>query len=133
MTKYRRKLTYLAAPFTHPDRLTMVHRVEQVNWMAAHMLREGEFVFSPLTHNWPLVQTCLLHDCSWDFWRHYDLNMIERCDELCVLRLRGWRESIGVMAEVGHADSLTMPVHFVSHPTVEAAENSFYRLHSNTI
>lgn len=51
---------------------------------------------------------------GWEFWGGYDENMIERCDELYILTLKGWRESVGVTAEVAIALRLNKPVWCIS-------------------
>jgi len=68
-------------------------------------------VFSPIAHSHPLTRYGLPTD--WTFWRRYDRAHMERCDELAVLMLDGWRESKGVRAEMAIARELNMPVRMI--------------------
>ncbi len=76
------------------------------------MMRVGKLVFSPIAHTHPIAAYDLPGD--WAFWRRYDRAMLQRCDELAVLQLDGWEESIGVQAEIAIAKDLNLPVRFIT-------------------
>ena len=105
------RLIYLASPYSHPDRQIQEQRFQAVCQQAAEMMRRGELVFSPIAHTHPIAAYDLPGD--WAFWRRYDRAMLERCDELAVLQLDGWEESIGVKAEIAIAKDLNLPVRFI--------------------
>ena len=105
------RLTYLASPYSHPDKAIQEQRFHAVCQHAAAMMCSGELVFSPIAHTHPIVAYDLPGD--WAFWRRYDLAMLERCDELVVLHLDGWEESIGVQAEIAIAKELNLQVRFI--------------------
>jgi len=105
------RLIYLASPYSHPDRQIQERRFQAVCQQAAEMMRRGELVFSPIAHTHPIAAYDLPGD--WAFWRRYDRAMLERCDELVVLQLYGWEESIGVQAEIAIAKELNLPVRFI--------------------
>jgi hypothetical protein len=50
---------------------------------------------------------------GWDFWREYDLWFIRQCDRLTVVMIDGWRESVGVTAEIAEAERLGIPVGYM--------------------
>jgi hypothetical protein len=79
--------------------------------MAAMLLGAGHVVFSPIVHSHPLVEHGL--SAGWKFWERFDHQHLERCDEVVVLLLDGWRESIGVQAEIRLARELSKPVRYV--------------------
>jgi hypothetical protein len=50
----------------------------------------------------------------WSFWEQYDRKFLERCDEVVVLMLDGWEESVGVQAEIRIAGELGKPVRYLA-------------------
>lgn len=110
-----RTLVYLASPYSSPDA-----KVRQANFLAAcaeaaHLMAHGHLVFSPIAHTHPIAVTGSL-PTGWSFWERYDRRVIEACDEVWVLKLAGWRTSVGVKAEVAIAKELGKPVRLV-YPT----------------
>jgi hypothetical protein len=73
------------------------------------MFARGEFVLSPISHSHPIAQT---GGCSgdWQTWREFDLMLLRMCCRVAVVTLPGWRESVGVQAEIAEARRLGMDV-----------------------
>lgn len=46
-------------------------------------------------------------------WADDDFNFISRCDELWVLMSDGWKESVGVRAEIEYASGLGLPIKYI--------------------
>ena len=42
---------------------------------------------------------------EWDYWEAYDKRLLAMCDQLYVLTLDGWYESVGVTAEIKPAQA----------------------------
>ena len=84
------------------------------------MMRDGLHVFSPIVHGYALEVHGLPGD--WEFWQGYDRLMLSRCDELAVLCLPGWRESVGVRAEIDIAGRLGLPARFIPESTQPLTE-----------
>lgn len=91
-------LIYLAAPYSSPSRAVVHQRVLEINLAAAHLIKLGHFVFSPISHTHPIKEVSDLEG-NWDFWSAYDYRMLDLCDRLVIFTLPGWRNSIGVTAE----------------------------------
>lgn len=104
-------MIYLASPYSHPDPAVREQRFEAVCKTAARMMREGQFVFSPIAHTHPIAKYDL--PLGWEFWKRYDREWLAACDEMVVLMLAGWRESRGVEAEVVMARGMGMVVRFM--------------------
>lgn len=103
------KLVYLASPFTHPNSAVEYARLQGACRAASAMMREGLMVFSPIAHSHSLMSIGELPN-DWEYWRDFCLLMVAKCDELHVLRLDGWSESVGVTAEIAIAEGLGIPV-----------------------
>ena len=105
------KLIYLACPYSCDDPVIMSYRVAEATDKTAQRMVQGYNVFSPLTHSDP-VADYLPPEIRWDhgFWLERDFQIIERADELHVLKLPGWDKSYGVAREIEFAQLLGKPV-----------------------
>lgn len=114
-----RKLTYLASAYSHPSAEVREERFRAVCRAAAELMRQGHLVFSPIAHSHPIALAGTL-PTDWHFWAAFDRAYLEASRELIVLRLDGWRESVGVTAELAIAAELGIPISYID-PTPSAA------------
>jgi hypothetical protein len=98
------KIAYLACPYSHEDPKVKQWGHNRVNQVAHDLMRQGIYVYSPLTHNVPLAHLGI-HG-NWLTWSTFDHEMLSRCDCLIVLKLEGWQHSMGVQAEIKRAEAL---------------------------
>ena len=96
-------LIYLSSPYSNPDPAVREQRFAAICRHAAAMMRAGKLVFSPIAHTHPIAQHGEL-PTGFDYWREYNEAMLDCCEELHVLMLDGWRESVGVAAEIKLAE-----------------------------
>lgn len=113
-------MIYLASPYTHPDTHIREWRFREACRAAAALLRAGVTVFSPIAHSHPIARFGM--PTSWEFWSQVDREYLSRCDVLAVLTLAGWRESVGVQAEIQLACELGIPVVYVSPTELDAED-----------
>lgn len=111
----RGRLTYLACPYSHPDRAVRVARFEAANRAAGALMREGRIVFSPISHTHPIAEASDL-PLGWDFWEAFDRAYLAHSRLVVVLTIDGWRESKGVTAELAIAAELGIPVDYLDAP-----------------
>ena len=93
------RMTYLACPYSHPDPAVRQARFEAVNRVAARLIREGILMFSPISHSHPLA-VCGGLPGGFAYWETHNRAWMERCDDMIVLMLDGWRDSRGVRDEI---------------------------------
>lgn len=105
-------MIYLASPYSHPEVTIREQRFRDACRAAAQLLASGLTVFSPIVHGHPLVDHGLPTD--WSFWKRFDRDHLVRCDEVVVLMLDGWQESVGVAAEIQIAGELGKPVRYLA-------------------
>ena len=105
------KLIYLATPYSHPCPTIRAARFRVVTAVAAKMMREGEIVFSPITHCHPMAEAGGL-PTEWAFWQVYDELMITKCQLMVVVMQVGWKESVGVQREIAIAEENDIPVEY---------------------
>jgi len=106
---------YLASPYSHADAEVEADRFRQVCAKTAEIMRSGRMVFSPIAHSHPVMK----HSDGgvggdWESWARFDVWFIARCDELWVLMLDGYEESVGVQKEVYYAKSIGKAVRYIT-------------------
>lgn len=103
-------MIYLASPYSHPDPQVRAERYHLVNAYLSERFRVGELgIYSPIVH-W--------HACSCNFnlptdaeaWWSQNRYMLRISNELRILMIDGWKESIGVNQEWAEAQHLGIPV-----------------------
>lgn len=84
------------------DKKIRQKRFEQVTHVLAHMLENGDNVFSPITMAHPTLEY-IAHPISHSRWLELDFAYLKVCKEIRVLMLEGWAESAGVLLEIEYA------------------------------
>jgi len=104
-------MIYLAMPYSALQPEIREQRFQIACRVTAALLRSGLAIFSPICHSHVLVEHGLPGD--WQFWAKYDREHLQNCDELLVLTLPGWPESVGVQAEIQIATELNIPIRYL--------------------
>ncbi len=131
-------LIYLAAPYSHPDPAVIAGRMSAFDALAAQMLLDGDHVVSPLLFHSLLGQHKV--PGNWDFFEAYSLGLLDRCNQIVVIPLAGWSDSVGVQAEIEYARLSGLSLSFLSAPpgsytdgVVRALSEEFPHLSPETI
>ena len=82
----------------------------EVHRIVVHFI-EHRIGFSPITHSHPIAQVGHL-PVEWDYWEAYDKRLLAICDQLYVLTLDDWQESVGVAAEMKLARNMGKPIRY---------------------
>lgn len=106
------QLTYLCCPYSSPDRAIRVARFEAANRAAAKLMAAGELVFSPISHGFPIAEAGGLPG-DWAYWERFTRAIFDSCRRVVVLMLDGWRESVGIQAEIGLAWRMGLLVEYM--------------------
>lgn len=110
----KQKLIYFASPFTHVDPKIMLHRELMVTHHAAALTEKyGYAMFLPITQSAPMERSNPNLKGDFKSWASIDLFIVkEKADELWVCMLDGWRESVGVTAEIKAAQEVGIPIRY---------------------
>lgn len=73
---------YLAIPYS---KMNTDLSFQLANEISVYFLKQGNNVFSPITHCHPLHQTGMLNDNTWEFWGEIDMQFIDWADEIIVI------------------------------------------------
>jgi hypothetical protein len=104
------ELIYLACPFNHMDPSTRERRSHAAGRFASKLMRDGMMIFCPLSHHVSILQYGL--PVGWDYWEKFNTEFLKKCDKLYVLKLEGWKDSVGVQAEIRLARKLNLPIEY---------------------
>lgn len=112
---------YLASPYSHKNKSIRYKRFIDITTIAAKLFNEGHILFCPITQSHNLADTGMLEG-SWEFWERVDLAFLAKSEELYVVTMDGWKESVGVGAEIDFAIKNNIPVKYVDPITLEITE-----------
>jgi hypothetical protein len=93
---------YLASPYTHPDPHVMDLRYHMALRALGWLMKRKIWTYSPIVHCHELAR---LHGLPRDanYWREYNLAMLDRASGMFVLRIDGIEQSNGVAGEIQRA------------------------------
>ena len=103
---------YLAVPYSDPCPDVMHRRWTTANSEAARLSRDGWLVYSPISMGHPIARAGDL-PTHFEFWRSHCEWLLSACDTLVVLTIDGWRESIGVTAEIAMAEERRLTIVYI--------------------
>ncbi len=104
------ELVYVACAFGQDDPKIRKLRVESVSYFCAQKMREGIVVFCPLIHNYYILKYGL--PIGWTYWEKFNSELLCRSDRLLVLKIEGWENSEGILAEITIARKLKIPIDY---------------------
>lgn len=105
---------YLASPYSHPDPDVREERYLQACQAAGALMELGSIVLSPIAHSHPIEKHGIGRVMPGEFWKRQDVPLLRHADELIVLCLDGWEESVGMRWEITMAHSLNIPIQYLS-------------------
>ena len=110
--KSKSEIIYLALPYMHENKFIMEFRAMVSDVIAADLMRRGYNVFAPISMCHHLsVKYDLPGD--WEYWEKMDEEFISVCGKLLVITLKGWKESVGVNAEIKLAEKYGLPIDYI--------------------
>ncbi len=110
--KFKSKIIYLALPYMHENKFIMEFRASVSDVIAADLMRKGFMVFAPITmcHN---ISVKYGLPGNWEFWAEMDEEFIKACGKMLIITLKGWKESVGVNAEIRIAEKYDIPIDYI--------------------
>lgn len=97
------RVIMVLSPYTHDDPDVVAERVEQTAKFVANLCHQGHTPISVVTafHFMCHMEELELPD-TFEFWENYCYSIMDKADDIYVLRLNGWTES-NVMKEIARA------------------------------
>jgi hypothetical protein len=113
---------YLASPYSHDDPSVQFTRFIENSEVAARLFQEGVIVFAPIIQSPCMSHYGNLKDTDWDTWARFDKAIIAQSKGIYVINLPGWRESVGVTAEMHYARLKGIPCYLIDYKTLELTQ-----------
>jgi len=113
-------MIYLSIPYTGKEYVSF--RVSCA--VAAELAKAGNVVVAPIIYGHVLSDHGHVFDHNHD-WLKHDLEILHHCNQVVVVKLKGWEESVGVQAEIDEAKKRSIPIifldptWFVSHELIQ--------------
>jgi Domain of unknown function (DUF1937) len=105
--------TYLASPYSHPDRHVRAQRYDHVILCTYWLIKRKIWTFSPIVHCQEIAIRCIL-PTDWAYWHDYNMAMLRPASRLLILTLEGWQDSRGVQEETMFAHDNGIPIEFIA-------------------
>lgn len=103
---------YLATPYSkHPGGVE--EAADEACAVAAHLMREGLSIFSPIAHSHAVAIGGGLDLTDHDFWMPLDRPLFDGACGVIVAMMEGWEDSVGVAAEIEWAKRDGKPILYV--------------------
>lgn len=103
---------YLASPYSDPDPSVVEKRMEILCRVDAKLMARGIHTVSPLLKHFIILYESLPGD--WAYWKEYSRKLLNIVDMVIVVCQPGWKESVGVQAELVIAKELGLPITYVN-------------------
>jgi len=110
---------YLASPYTHENPDVEAERFVKACETAGRLIQAGHIVYCPIAHSHPIKECTKGMPGTWEFWQPIDHFFIRKLEAIVVLRLDGWRESVGVGGELLIGRTLVKPIGYVDYGSTE--------------
>lgn len=109
-------MEYLASPYSHSLPIIMERRYAAAMAVTAKLLGEGRIIYSPIVS---FHEVAIAHNLptNFAFWERINLGVLAHCSNLIVLKLDGWKDSVGVAGEVEYAMRMGIPVEYFTWQT----------------
>ncbi len=88
---------YLAAPYWHERKEVRDFRANTARACARRLIEHNCMVYCPFIYSYGLETAPRGGE---EYWRAHSLLMAQRCDEIMIIELDGWKDSAGVMKEI---------------------------------
>lgn len=102
----------ILAPYSHDDKKVVEHRVKTVCDYSAKLMKDGLSCISPITVGTGILTHADL-PTDFEFWKKLSLDLLKVSDEVHVLMLDGWEESVGVKAEIEYAMAFGKTIKYI--------------------
>lgn len=103
------KVYYLASPYSHPEPYIQEMRYILTTYIGSLLTKVGYTLIEPIgmSHN---TAKMFKLPTGYEFWKTRDRLLINKCDGVILLQLKGWEESEGVKDEIEFAKKLWLPI-----------------------
>ena len=126
-------LYYVASPYTAPTTISkreqhrmMVKRYQDITRLGAKLILDYDLdLVLPITTSKVLREFEPALGTRWDYWAKTDTNLVKHCDALIVVQMDGWKESVGVQAEIDVAKLENKLIYYLDPVTIHVRRETY--------
>lgn len=96
--KKEKALLYISSPYSHKDEIIVESRYNKTFLFTQELIKEGFNVYSPIVYLHPLSKG-IINSQGFNYWKNFDLLMLEKSDLLVEYLLHGYLMSEGMQQE----------------------------------
>ena len=111
-----RKIEYLASPYSHPHSGVRRARARAAEAAATELTGRHIAVFSPVVYTGAIQEQNGFSPP--EGWYRFDLHFLAVAGGLTVLEIPGWKQSRGILIEMGFARGLELPISRMGWPEI---------------
>jgi len=109
-----KKIAYIGIPYSHNDPEVRERRFEIACDIAGDLINKGEIIYSPISHAHSIAKKKKL-PVDWEYWEKNDRAFLEQCYRLYVVTIDGWKDSVGLQAEIKIAEELGLEIIYLDY------------------
>lgn len=88
-------------------------RFRAAAYATAQLMVQGMHIFSPIAHTHPVQRADEALSYGYTHWKLWDEEMMGFCESIIVLKIEGWEQSVGVLAEIKYMREAGKPVAYL--------------------
>ena len=111
-----RKIEYLASPYSHPHSGVRRARARAAEAAATELIGRHMAVFSPVVYTGAIQEQSGFSPP--EGWYRFDLPFLAVAGGLTILEIPGWKQSRGILIEMGFARALELPISRMEWPEI---------------
>lgn len=124
------RMIYLASPYSYKSKipglayLVRLYRNYMITKIAGALhdqFPDVAFIL-PITQSHQVAKYMKSNSTAFSAWASRDLEFISRCDAIWVVKMPGWKDSIGVQAEIKFSKKNKIPVKYIDYYTLKFEE-----------
>jgi len=104
-------IEYLAIPYTDKSEKVKEFRANVADYIWYTLMKQNRIIYSPISVGHYIASKYDI-PTSWKFWSAMDREFIKHCKKIIVVTLPGWKESIGVTAEIQFATDNSISIEY---------------------
>lgn len=106
-------MIFVAQPYYSPNQAIVKLRTKLGALYCGALLKQGVMCVSPVAYGTTILSYADLPS-DFSFWDKISFALLEKCIEIHVLTIDGWKQSRGVKAEIGKAKELGIPITYIT-------------------
>lgn len=106
------EIEYLAIPYSHKNLHVREFRAYIADSITAMLAKEGRVIYSPIS-SWHHISIRFGLATDWEACAKADKEFLKIAKRLLIVCLPGWKESVGVQAEIKEAEELGKPIEYI--------------------